>query len=72
MARQPTQTVIYRQNDTLKPAWQFYSMPESIVGGSNTLKAAREQYRDALKFSLEQNQLPEIHEYIEREHTPGI
>jgi hypothetical protein len=64
---QQTQTVIYRQNNTLNPAWQFYSMPESIVGGANALKESRDQYRDALKFSLEQDRLPEIHEYIERE-----
>jgi hypothetical protein len=64
---QPVQTVIYRRDKAHTPAWQFYSMPDSIVGGGNTLKSARAQYRDALKFSLGVNRLPKINEYIETE-----
>jgi hypothetical protein len=61
------QTVIYRLNMAHDPAWQFHSMPESIVGGGNTLDTARSEYREALKFSVETEVLPTVHEYVERE-----
>ncbi len=64
---QPVQTVIYRLNAAYDPAWQFYSMPESVVGGGKTLDDARSEYRDALAFSLDQDALPAVHEYIEGE-----
>jgi len=64
---QPVQTVIYRLDAKHDPAWQFYSMPESIVGGGKTLDKARAEYRDALKFSLDTEVLPQVREYIERE-----
>ncbi|MGV0606297.1 hypothetical protein [Mycolicibacterium sp. XJ1904] len=63
----PVQIVIYRLDPAHDPAWQFYSMPESIVGGGNTLDDVRAEYRDALAFSLDSDALPEIREYIERE-----
>lgn len=63
----PVQTVIYRLDPAHDPAWQFYSMPESIVGGGKTLEQAREGYRDALRFSLDTDALPEVHEHVERE-----
>jgi hypothetical protein len=47
-------------------------MPESAVGGGNTLDEARQQYRDALRFSLETDRLPEIREYVEKEAHLGI
>jgi hypothetical protein len=68
----PPQTVIYRLDAAHKPAWQFHSMPESAVGGGNTLDEAREEYRGALRFLLATEQLPEIVEYIEREAHVGI
>ncbi len=68
----PAQTVIYRLDEAHKPVWQFHSMPESAVGGGNTLDEAREQYRDALHDLLDTDQLPEIREYIEREAHLGI
>lgn len=64
---QPVQTVVYRLDPAHDPAWQFYSMPESIVGGGTTLDAARDEYQDALRFSLDTDTLPDIREYIERE-----
>ena len=64
---QPVQTVIYRLNPAHNPAWQFYSLPESVVGGGKTLDEARAEYRDALRFSLDTDALPEIREHIERE-----
>lgn len=64
---QPVQTVIYRFVPAHDPAWQFYSMPESTVGGARTLDEARAEYRDALAFSLGTDSLPEVHEYIEGE-----
>jgi hypothetical protein len=64
---QPVQTVIYRLNPAHNPAWQFYSLPESVVGGGKTLDEARAKYRDALRFSLDTDALPEIREHIERE-----
>jgi hypothetical protein len=64
---QPVQTVIYRLDPAHDPAWQFYAMPESIVGGGKTLDEARAEYRDALTFSLDTNVLPAIREYVERE-----
>lgn len=64
---QPVQTVIYRLNRAYDPAWQFYSMPESVVGGGKTLDDARSEYRDALAFSLDTDALPEVREYIEGE-----
>lgn len=64
---QPAQTVIYRLDRAHDPAWQFYSMPESIVGGGKTLDDVRAEYRDALAFSLDSDRLPKIHEYIEGE-----
>lgn len=63
----PAQTVIYRLDSAHDPAWQFYSMPESIVGGGKTLDDVRAEYRDALAFSLGSPALPEIREYIEGE-----
>jgi len=68
----PVQTVIYRLDEAHKPVWQFHSMPESAVGGGDTLDEAREQYRDALEFLLDTDQLPEIREYVEREAHLGI
>nr|KOY49510.1 hypothetical protein ISGA_09665 [Gordonia sp. NB41Y] len=55
------------------PQWQFYSMPESIVGGAHNLDDAREQYRAALAFSLDVpvGQLPEIREMVEHEADKG-
>ncbi|MDM2078754.1 Uncharacterised protein [Mycobacteroides abscessus subsp. abscessus] len=64
---QPVQTVVYRFDPAHDPAWQFYSMPESIVGGGTTLDEAQHEYRDALQFSLDTDTLPEVREYIERE-----
>jgi hypothetical protein len=64
---QPAQTVIYRLNMAHDPTWQFHSMPESIVGGGKTLDEARSEYREALKFSLDTDVLPEVREYVERE-----
>lgn len=64
---QPVQTVIYRFGPAHDPAWQFYSMPESTVGGAKTLDEARAEYRDALAFSLDTDTLPEVREYIEGE-----
>lgn len=64
---QATQNVVYRLDAAHDPAWQFYSMPESIVGGGQTLDAARSQYQAALRFSLETDVLPAVNEFIERE-----
>lgn len=64
---QPDQNVVYRLDAAHDPAWQFYSMPESVVGGSQTLADARAQYRDALRFTFETADLPAIHEYVEQE-----
>lgn len=64
---QPVQTVIYRLNRAYDPAWQFHSMPESIVGGGKTLEDARSEYRQALAFSLDSPNQPELREYIEGE-----
>jgi hypothetical protein len=41
---QQAQSVVYRLDAAHNPAWQFYSMPESIVGGGQTLDDARAQY----------------------------
>jgi hypothetical protein len=68
----PAQTVIYRLDDAHRPVWQYHSMPESAVGGGNSLDEAREQFRDALRFLLDTDELPEIREYIEREAHLGI
>jgi hypothetical protein len=64
---QPMQTVIYRFDPAHDPAWQFYSMPESIVGGAKTLTEARDEYRAALRFALGTDDVPAIQQYIERE-----
>lgn len=64
---QPAQNVVYRLDAAHDPAWQFYSMPESVVGGGQTLDDARAHYRDALRFTFETDDLPAIHEYVERE-----
>ena len=64
---QAVQSVVYRLDPAQDPAWQFYSMPESIVGGGRNLDDARAEYQDALRFSLETDDVPEVHEYVERE-----
>ena len=64
---QPRQTVIYRFNAAYDPAWQFHSMPESIVGGGATLDDARSEYSAALAFSLATDAVPAIREYVETE-----
>ncbi len=63
----PIQTVIYHHDKAHTPAWQFFSMPDSIVGGGNTLKSARAKYLDALKFSRDVSGLPDVNEYVETE-----
>jgi hypothetical protein len=63
----PVQTVIYRHDTEHTPAWQFFSMPDNIVGGGNTLESARDKYVEALKFSLDVAELPKINEYVETE-----
>ncbi|MBN0974265.1 MULTISPECIES: hypothetical protein [unclassified Gordonia (in: high G+C Gram-positive bacteria)] len=67
------QVVVYRSCMSGGPQWQFYSMPESIVGGAHDLEDARQQYRDALAFSLDvpDSQLPEIRELVEHETVKG-
>lgn len=64
---QDAQTVVYRLDAAHRPAWQFYSMPESIVGGGKTFEAARSEYLAALRFTLDTTDLPPVREYIERE-----
>ncbi|MDZ4268200.1 MAG: hypothetical protein U1D00_21325 [Mycobacterium sp.] len=64
---QQAQTVVYRLDGAHDPAWQFYSMPESIVGGGQTLDDARTQYLGALRFTLETDDSPVVYEYIEQE-----
>lgn len=61
------QAVIYRFDPAHEPQWQFHSMPESIVGGGDTLDSARAEYQAALEFTLNTNDLPVVREYIERE-----
>ncbi|SPM30520.1 hypothetical protein [Mycobacterium terramassiliense] len=63
----PIQTVIYHHDAAHTPAWQFFSLPDSIVGGGNTLDSARAKYRGALKFSRGVGGLPDINEYVETE-----
>lgn len=68
------QVVVLRFCKGLRPAWQFYSMPESVVGGGDTIDEARLRYRDGLAFALELSdlkKLPPITEYVERETSPG-
>lgn len=66
------QTVVYRLDRAHDPAWQFYSMPESIVGGGKSLDEARAEYLDALAFSLDTDALPVVREYIEGgNRSPG-
>lgn len=64
---QQVQSVVYRLVPAHNPAWQFYSMPESIVGGGQTIDDARAEYQDALRFALESDDLPFIREYVEQE-----
>lgn len=75
MTTRQRQIVVYRPSQAQDPTWQFYSMPESIVGGGATIDEARERYRDALMFSLElkQEELPPVTEFLEREvQSSGI
>src|SRR4051812_8651609 len=68
------QVVVLRFCKGLRPAWQFYSMPESVVGGGDKIEEARMRYREGLAFALElddPNELPPIKEYVERETSPG-
>ena len=67
------QVVVLRFCKGIRPAWQFYSMPESIVGGGARIEEARVRYREGLAFSLgvDQSDLPPIKEYVERETSPG-
>ena len=64
---QPRQTVIYRFDPAYDPAWQFHSMPESIVGGGSSLDDARAEYEAALAFSFEGDATPAVREYVESE-----
>ncbi|GAA1482579.1 hypothetical protein GCM10009624_30190 [Gordonia sinesedis] len=68
-----SQVVVYRSCMSGGPEWQFYSMPESIVGGAHDLEDARQQYRDALAFSLdvETSDLPVLRELVEYEADKG-
>lgn len=68
-----TQTVVYRSCVTERPKWNFYSMPQSVVGGADDLSSAQDRYRDALAFSLDvpTRHLPEIRELAEYEAGKG-
>ncbi|MYR08084.1 hypothetical protein GTV32_18035 [Gordonia sp. SID5947] len=68
-----TQTVVYRSSMSGGPQWQFYSMPESVVGGADSMDSARAQYREALAFSLEVglDHLPPVRELVEHEASKG-
>ena len=68
----PPQTVIYRFDPSHKPEWQFHSMPESSVGGGNTLDEVRTEYRESLRFLLDTDDLPKIREYVEKQAHLGI
>lgn len=73
MAARP-QVVILRFCKGMRPAWQFYSMPESVVGGGDKIEEARARYREALAFALgldDPDELPPIKEYLERETSSG-
>jgi hypothetical protein len=63
----PKQAVVFRHYDGMNPSWQYHSMPASIVGGASTLEAARDDYREALRFFLDTDALPKIAEYVEHE-----
>jgi hypothetical protein len=63
----PAQTVVYRYDKAHTPAWQFFSMPDSVVGGGNTLESAQATYRNALEFSRGVAELSKINEYVETE-----
>lgn len=64
-----TQAVIFRSLRGETPEWQYYSMPESVVGGADSLEDAKLRYREALAFALDSDEasLPAIREFIEVE-----
>ncbi|MGY2027182.1 hypothetical protein ACW9HR_01195 [Nocardia gipuzkoensis] len=68
------QTVVYRFCPDAGPKWQYYSMPESILGGADTLAEAKQDYREALAFALdaEPEALPPIREHTERPIVAGV
>ncbi|MFD7845999.1 hypothetical protein ACFV4K_24035 [Nocardia sp. NPDC059764] len=68
------QTVVFRFCPGGGPKWQYYSMPESVLGGAETLSDAKRDYREALAFMLEvePDALPEIREHTERPIVPGV
>jgi len=69
-----TENVIYTYDGDIQPAWQYYSMPHSCVGGGDTLDDARQSYREALAFQLDvdTDELPDIIEHVEKEARDGI
>lgn len=72
--RWPATTVVYRLCLDGGPKWQYYSMPESVLGGADALADAKRDYRDALAFALdvERDALPRIREHTERPIVPGV
>ena len=69
-----TQHAIYRCTPGGSPKWTFYSTPVSVLGGGDTLAAAKTAYREALAFALECSlaELPPIAEHTERELLPDV
>lgn len=69
-----TQHAIYRCTPGEAPRWTFYSIPVSVLGGGDTLAAAKVAYREALAFALEcsLDELPSIAEHTERELMPDV
>lgn len=67
-----TEHVVLRCDASSSPKWTYYSMPTSVVGGSDSLSGALAQYRSALASALDVKDAPDFTYYTEREAAADV
>lgn len=60
--------VIYSHDPDADPGWTYRSRPIACIGMADTLAAAREDFREALELALDDEQVPDVIEHLERPH----
>ena len=56
--------VVFRNDDSIDPRWQYYGVNINVVGGRDSLPSARACARDAVDFLLESRN-SEVQEHLE-------
>jgi hypothetical protein len=61
------ENVVYRYDPAYQPAYQYFSIPHSCIGGGDTLAEARASYRSGLAVALDVSEhgLPAVVEHLQ-------